>query len=46
MAELYTLNGGILWHINYISVKLFKKRNKKTEEYNEIKSKAISNIEA
>lgn len=25
--ELYTLNGGILWHVNYITVKLFLKNN-------------------
>ena len=26
-SELYTLNGGLLWYVNYMSIKLFMKKH-------------------
>ena len=28
-TELYTLGGGIVWYVNYVSIKLLKKKKKR-----------------
>lgn len=32
ITELYTLNGFILWHANYISIKLLQKRREDDDD--------------